>query len=70
MNQYVVVEVMKAIMRLNDLEVFANQQMCESGDTPPDELPLTISKKKINLTACLWSNVEEIVDWPNGVAGI
>jgi hypothetical protein len=65
MNHFAAVEVMQAIIRLNDLEVFANQQMYESGDALADELPLTISKKKINLTTGLWNNVEEIVDWPN-----
>jgi cellobiose-specific phosphotransferase system component IIA len=46
MNRQAVMEVMKSIIRLDSLEVFANQQMYESGDTLPDELPLTISKKK------------------------
>jgi hypothetical protein len=70
MNHQAVVEVMKSIMRLDSLEVFANQQMYELGDTLPDELPLAISKKKINLTTGIWINVEEIDEWPNGVACI
>jgi hypothetical protein len=49
MSQDIMVNVMKAIMRMNDLDVFVNQQMCESGDTPPDEQPVSISKKRLIL---------------------
>jgi hypothetical protein len=69
-NHQAVEEVMESIMQLDRLEVFANQQMCESGDSLPDELHLAILKKKMNLTTGMWNKVEEIVEWPNGVAGI
>jgi hypothetical protein len=41
-NHQAMEEVMESIMQLDRLEVFANQQMCESGDSLPDELHLAI----------------------------
>jgi hypothetical protein len=70
MNHQAMEEVMESIMELDRLDVFANQQMYESGDSLPDELHLAVLEKMMNLTTGMWDNVEEIVEWPNGVAGI
>jgi hypothetical protein len=69
-RQEIMGDVMKAIMRLDALDVFANQQMCESGDAPPNEQLVSILKRKIDLTIGIWSDAPDIVEWPNGVAGI
>jgi hypothetical protein len=57
-------------MELERLHVFSNQLMYESGESLPDELHTTVLKKKMNLTTGIWNNVEEIVEGPDGVAGI
>jgi hypothetical protein len=70
MNHQAMAELMEEVMKLECLHVFKDQQVYESGESLPDELHATVLKKKMNLTTGVWNDVDEIVEWPDGVAGI